>query len=47
MYANCPVFWSIKLQTDIALSTAKAEYIALSSELREVIPSMTFMEEIN
>ena len=32
-YANCPIFWSSKLQTEIALSTAEAEYIALSSAL--------------
>ena len=31
VYANCPVFWSIKLQTGIAFRTAEAEYIALLS----------------
>jgi hypothetical protein len=36
-----------KLQTEIALSTAKAEYIALSTDLREVIPLLTIMGEIN
>ena len=30
----------------LALSTAKAEYIALSTALREVIPLMTMMEEL-
>ena len=34
MYANCPIFWRITLQTQIALSTAEVEYIALSSALR-------------
>jgi hypothetical protein len=29
-YASCPIFWQSKLQTEISLSTAKAEYIALS-----------------
>ena len=47
MYANCPIYWSSKLQTEIALSTAEAEYIALSQVLREVIPLMTLMEEIH
>ena len=47
MYANCPIFWRSSLQTEIALSTAEAEYIALSSALREVLPLMTMMEEIN
>ena len=47
MYANCPIYWRSSLQTEIALSTAEAEYIALSSALREVLPLMTMMEEIN
>ena len=46
-YADCPIYWSSKLQTEIALSTVKAEYIALSSSLREVIPLMTVMDELN
>ncbi|KAL7524219.1 hypothetical protein ACHAWF_000871, partial [Thalassiosira exigua] len=33
MYANCPILWVNKLQTKIALSTAEAEYIALSQSL--------------
>ena len=33
-YVNCPVFLSSKLQTEIVLSTAGYEYIALSSALR-------------
>ena len=37
-YANCPVVWCSKLQTEIALSTAEAEYIALSQALRAAIP---------
>ena len=44
-YADCPIYFSSKLQTEIALSTAEAEYIALSSSLRQVIPLMTLMEE--
>ena len=45
-YAGCPVLWQIKLQTEIALSTAEAEYIALSSAMREVIPFMYPIEEL-
>ena len=36
-YAGCPILWKSKLQSIIALSTAEAEYIALSTALREVI----------
>ena len=47
MYYNWPIYWQSYLQTEIALITAKVEYIALSSELQEVLPLMTMMEEIN
>jgi hypothetical protein len=46
-YASCPIFWQSKLQTEIALSTAEAEYIALSQALRETIPLSNLMKEIN
>ncbi len=32
-YKNCPILRSSKLQTEIALSTAEAEYIAMSQTL--------------
>ena len=41
MYANCPIHWVSCPQTEIALSTAEAEYIALSQSLRDVIPLIT------
>ena len=47
MYTNCPIFWASKLQTEIALRTAAAEYIALSQALREVIPLMKLIEELH
>ncbi|KAL7479352.1 hypothetical protein ACHAW6_005086 [Cyclotella cf. meneghiniana] len=34
-----------QLQTEIALSTTEAEYIALSQSMREVIPFMELMQE--
>jgi len=43
---NTPVTWSSKLQTEIALSTLEAEYIALSSSLRELIPVRRLLGEI-
>ena len=46
-YAGCPLIWCSKLQTEIALSTTKSEYIALSQSLREVIPLQNLMKEIN
>ena len=45
-YAGCPLIWCSKLQTEIALSTTEAEYIALSQALRQVIPLLYFMDEI-
>lgn len=46
MYAGCPVVWCSKLQTEIALSTMEAEYIALSQAMREVIPLISLMGEL-
>ena len=45
-YAGCPITWCSKLQTEIVLSTAEAEYIALSHALREVIPTMDFLNDL-
>ena len=46
-YAGCPIVWSSKLQTEIALSTAEAEYIAMSQALREALPIQRLAKEIN
>jgi hypothetical protein len=43
-YAGCPMHWSSKMQTEIAVSTTEAEYITLSQVMREVLPIM-LMEE--
>ena len=45
-YAGCPVLWASKMQTEIALSTAESEYIALSTALRDVIPFLNLLQEI-
>jgi hypothetical protein len=45
MFANCPFIWASKLQTEIALSSTEAEYIALSTATREVIPLLHLMKE--
>jgi hypothetical protein len=45
-YAGCPIIWASKLQTQTALSTTEAEYVALSTALREQIPLMELLKEI-
>jgi len=45
-YAGIPIFWRSKLQTEIALSTCEAEYIALSSAMREVILLIQLLEDL-
>jgi hypothetical protein len=46
LYAGCPLIWISRLQTEIALSTTEAEYIALSQALRDVIPIMNLLQEL-
>eukprot|EP00956_Cyclotella_meneghiniana_P028259 scaffold65189_cov41-Cyclotella_meneghiniana.AAC.1 len=45
-YVKCPIIWASKLQTQVALSTTEAEYIAMSSALRDVIPVMELLKEM-
>jgi hypothetical protein len=45
-YAGCPVIWASKLQTQVALSTTEAEYIALSQSLQDVLPITFLIQEI-
>jgi hypothetical protein len=47
MYANCPVIWASKLQTEIALSSTESEYVSLSQSLREVMPLMKLVQELD
>jgi hypothetical protein len=37
--------WASKMQTEIALSSTEAEYIALSQAMREVIPIIWLLQE--
>ena len=39
-FANCPVIWQSKLQTETALSTMEAEIVALAHSCREMFPIM-------
>lgn len=43
---NCPVHWVSKLQTLTTLSTMEAEYVSLSTAMRELIPMRTIVSEI-
>ena len=45
-YANCPITWASKLQTTIALSTTEAEYVALSTAMRDVIYFVNLISEL-
>jgi Reverse transcriptase (RNA-dependent DNA polymerase) len=45
-YANAPIFWQSKMQTQFALSSAESEYIALSTAARYVKSIMYLLEEI-
>ncbi|KAL7475484.1 hypothetical protein ACHAW6_001396, partial [Cyclotella cf. meneghiniana] len=45
-YAACPIIWTSKLQSQVALSMTEAEYIAMSMVLREVITLMELIKEM-
>jgi hypothetical protein len=44
--ADCPVLWKSRLQTEIALSTMEAEYVALSTSCRDLFPLIDLTKEI-
>jgi hypothetical protein len=46
-YAGCPVSWASKLQSQVALSTTEAEYVAMSQSLRDIIPIMGLLPEMS
>jgi hypothetical protein len=46
LFANCPVLWVSKLQTEVALSTIEAEYISLSQAMRDLIPMQALLTEL-
>ena len=43
---ECPIIWSSKLQESIALSTMMAEYYALSTAMRDVLPLRNLVKAV-
>lgn len=46
MYRGSPLLWVSKMQTQVALSTMEAEYVALSQSMRDLIPIRQILNEI-
>ena len=46
IYFACPVLWVSKMQTEISLSTVEAEYVALSTAMRDLIPFVDQVKEL-
>ena len=44
---GCPIIWHSKLINQICLSTTEAEYCCLSQALRDTIPIMNLLKELN
>ena len=45
-FANCPLLWVSKLQTEIALSTLHSDYVALSHSVRALLPLKSLIKEV-
>jgi hypothetical protein len=43
---KCTVLWKSKLQTEIALSTMEAEYVALSMSCQDLFPIIDVTKEL-
>jgi hypothetical protein len=46
MYHGCPILWVLQLHSVFALSTTEAEYVAPSTALRDVIPVIDLLKEM-
>ena len=46
LVGNCPVHWVSKLQSEISVSMMEAEYISLSTTMRDLIPLRTLVDEV-
>ena len=47
MYQGCPILFVSEMQTEIALSTTEAEYIALSQAMCDLIPFTDMAKELS
>jgi hypothetical protein len=45
-FAKCPLVWALRLAGPYCLSTMEAEYVSLSTVLRQVVPLMDFLLEL-
>ncbi|KAL7525558.1 LOW QUALITY PROTEIN: hypothetical protein ACHAWF_001417, partial [Thalassiosira exigua] len=43
---DCPMLWRFSLQSEIALSTLEAEYVALSTAMKDLLPLVDLVKEI-
>ncbi len=46
MFAGCPILWTSRVQSKVALSTTESKYIAISHATREVLPLVELMAEL-
>jgi hypothetical protein len=46
LYHGAPLLWVFKMQTQVALSTMEAKYIALSQSMQDLIPICDILHEI-
>ena len=46
MFCGTPLLWCSKLQSEVALSTVEAEYIALSQSMRDLLPTKQLLQEL-
>ena len=44
--ADCPVLWRSSLQSEIAMSTMEAEYVALSTSCKDLFPVLDLIQEL-
>ena len=46
-YQGCNIYWKSQLQTEITLSTAESEYVALSQALRSATPVLNTLIDLH